>query len=170
MISAVPLAGHSKILRGETPHVQREAMPDQAPDASEILDAFISQLPQAHHLADQGSQTIGIGLMLNPRGMHFMSGAPLCWGYSRIGTHFASGSYGRASPRSTHVVASTLVRSYCSKYVGSYDLPAVEYDPIATKRSEFLSSSNPCTCASVARITSTKNYCTCTRMRHGFVA
>ena len=42
-------------------------------------------------------------------------------------------------------MASTLIRSYCSKYVGSYDLVGVEYDPIAPKRSVFLSSSNPCT-------------------------
>ena len=28
----------------------------KAPHASEIEDAFISQLPQAHHLSDRGSQ------------------------------------------------------------------------------------------------------------------
>ena len=36
--------------------VQREAAQGQAPHASEIEDAFISQLPQAHHLSDRGSQ------------------------------------------------------------------------------------------------------------------
>jgi hypothetical protein len=32
----------------------------QAPHASEIEDAFVSQLPQAHYLSDRGSQNVEI--------------------------------------------------------------------------------------------------------------
>ena len=45
----------------ETPLVQREAAQGQAPHTSKIYDAFISQLPQAHHLSDRGSQVVTDG-------------------------------------------------------------------------------------------------------------
>ena len=38
------------------PLVQREAAPGQTPNASGTKDSFISQLSQAHHLSDRGSQ------------------------------------------------------------------------------------------------------------------
>jgi len=43
--------------------------------------------------------------------------------------------YTPTSPRVANIslVASRLIRSYCSRYMGPYDLLGVEYDPLTTK-------------------------------------
>jgi len=58
-----------RMARIETPLVQREAAPGQASPASEIEDAFISQLPQAHHLSDRGSHRKGTVVLTRDTGV-----------------------------------------------------------------------------------------------------
>ena len=64
-------------------------------------------------------RALGIGLMQVPRGgLFLMNGEPLYRPYLKTRSHSGLGSYGRASPRSIHQVASTLTRSYCATTQG----------------------------------------------------